>query len=110
MVLLDVRGRLIKTARIAEGSLTRRPVSPRDVLREAVRIDAHGVIFVHNRGDPSPSAEDFDLAQRLKAACELVGLVARDHVTVGAASTSSRRGAEGGDRAARVETRISSVG
>jgi DNA repair protein RadC len=87
VVLLDVRGRLIKTARIAEGSLTQCPVSPRDVLREAVRIGAHGVIFVHNHpssGDPSPSSEDFDLTQRLKAACELVGLVARDHVIVGA--------------------------
>ena len=37
VVLLDVRGRLIKTARIAEGSLTQCPVSPRDALREPVR-------------------------------------------------------------------------
>jgi DNA repair protein RadC len=48
VVLLDVRGRLIKTARVAEGSLTHYPVSPRDALREAVRIGAHGVVFVHN--------------------------------------------------------------
>ena len=46
--LLDVRGRLIKTVRIAEGSLTQCPVSPRDALREPVRIGAHGVIFVHS--------------------------------------------------------------
>ena len=40
---------------IAEGSLTQCPVSPRDVLREPVRIGAHGVVFVHNHpssGDP----------------------------------------------------------
>ena len=85
-VLLDVRGRLIKSAKIAEGSLTQCPVSPRDALREPVRIGAHGVVFVHNHpssGDPSPSSEDHDLTQRLRAAAELVGVVARDHVIVG---------------------------
>ncbi|OFX25835.1 MAG: DNA repair protein RadC [Anaeromyxobacter sp. RBG_16_69_14] len=85
-VLLDVRGRLIKSAKIAEGSLTQCPVSPRDALREPVRIGAHGVVFVHNHpssGEPSPSPEDHDLTQRLRAASELVGVMARDHVIVG---------------------------
>lgn len=84
VVLLDVRGRLIRAERVAEGSLTQCPVSPRDALRPAVREGAHGVIFVHNHpsGDPSPSAEDADLTERLRAAAELVGLMARDHVIV----------------------------
>lgn len=87
IVLLDVRGRLIKTAKIAEGSLTQCPVSPRDALREPVRLGAHGVVFVHNHpssGDPSPSVEDADLTERLRAASELVGVLARDHVIVAA--------------------------
>jgi DNA repair protein RadC len=84
VVLLDVRGRLIRSERVAEGSLTQCPVSPRDALRPAVREGAHGVIFVHNHpsGDPSPSAEDADLTERLRAASELVGVLARDHVVV----------------------------
>jgi DNA repair protein RadC len=83
-VLLDVRGRLIKTVKVAEGSLTQCPVSPRDALREPVRIGAHGVVFVHNHpsGDPAASAEDWDLTERLRAASDLVGVVARDHVIV----------------------------
>ncbi len=83
-VLLDVRGRLIKTAKIAEGSLTQCPVSPRDALREPVRIGAHSVVFVHNHpsGDPAASVEDGDLTERLRAASELVGVVVRDHVIV----------------------------
>jgi DNA repair protein RadC len=83
-VLLDVRGRLIKTVKIAEGSLTQCPVSPRDTLREPVRIGAHGVVFVHNHpsGDPAASVEDCQLTERLRAASELVGIVARDHVIV----------------------------
>jgi DNA repair protein RadC len=86
-VLLDVRGRLMKSVRVAEGSLTQCPVSPRDALREAVRVGAHGVVFVHNHpssGDPAPSAEDADLTARLRAAADLVGVVARDHVIVAA--------------------------
>ncbi len=87
VVLLDVRGRLLRAERVAEGSLTQCPVSPRDALRPAVRDGAHGVVFVHNHpsGDPSPSAEDVDLTERLRAAAELVGVVARDHVIVAAA-------------------------
>jgi DNA repair protein RadC len=84
VVLLDVRGRLLRAEQVAEGSLTQCPVSPRDALRPAVREGAHGVVFVHNHpsGDPSPSAEDFDLTERLRAASELVGVLARDHVIV----------------------------
>lgn len=84
-VLLDSRGRLIKTVKIAEGSLTQCPVSPREALREPVRIGAHGVVFVHNHpsgGDPSPSPDDAELTQRLRAAADVIGVIARDHVIV----------------------------
>jgi len=84
VVLLDVRGRLLRTERVAQGSVSQCPVSPRDVLRAAIREGAHGVVFVHNHpsGDPSPSPEDADLTERLRAGAELVGVVARDHVIV----------------------------
>ncbi len=86
VVLLDVRGRLLRAAQVAEGSLSQCPVSPRDALRPAVREGAHGIVFVHNHpsGDPSPSPDDADLTERLRAAAELVGVLARDHVIVAA--------------------------
>lgn len=88
LVLLDTRGRLIKTVRIAQGSISQCPVSPRDVLKSALLGGAHSVVFVHNHpsggpGAPVPSPEDVDLTERLRAASELVGLVARDHVIIG---------------------------
>jgi DNA repair protein RadC len=84
VVLLDVRGRLMRTERVGQGSLSQCPVCPRDVLRPAIREGAHGVIFVHNHpsSDPSPSNDDADLTERLRAASELVGVIARDHVIV----------------------------
>jgi len=86
VVLLDVRGRLLRAVQVAEGSLSQCPVSPRDALRPAVREGAHGIVFVHNHpsGDPSPSPDDADLTERLRAAAELVGVLARDHVIVAA--------------------------
>jgi DNA repair protein RadC len=86
VVLLDVRGRLIRAAQVAEGSLSQCPVSPRDALRPAVRDGAHSIVFCHNHpsGDPSPSADDAELTDRLRAAAELVGILARDHVIVAA--------------------------
>ena len=73
--------------KVAEGSLTQCPVSPRDALREPVRLGAHGIVFVHNHpssGDPSPSVDDAELTDRLRAASEVVGILARDHVIVAA--------------------------
>ena len=86
VVLLDVRGRLQRVVQVAEGSLSQCPVSPRDALRPAVREGAHSVVFAHNHpsGDPAPSPEDVDLTERLRAAAELVGVLARDHVIVAA--------------------------
>ena len=86
VVLLDVRGRLLRSERIAQGSLTQCPVNPRDVFRTAVREAAHGIVFVHNHpsGDPASSPEDVDLTERLRAGAELVGVLARDHVIVAA--------------------------
>jgi DNA repair protein RadC len=48
VILLDVRGRLLRTVQVAEGSLSQCPVSPRDALRPAVREGAHSVVFAHN--------------------------------------------------------------
>jgi DNA repair protein RadC len=86
VVLLDVRGRLLRAVQVAEGSLSQCPVSPRDALRPAVREGAHGLVFAHNHpsGDPSPSPDDVDLTERLRAAADLVGVLARDHVIVAA--------------------------
>ncbi len=84
VVLLDVRGRLLRTERVARGSVSQCPVAPRDVFRTAVREAAHGVVFVHNHpsGQPAPSDADAVLTERLCLATEVLGVAARDHVIV----------------------------
>jgi DNA repair protein RadC len=83
-ILMDASGRLIKTVRIAEGSLAECPVHPREALRDAVRMAAHSVIFVHCHpgGTLAASPEDLSLTKRLCDAADIVGVVPRDHVIV----------------------------
>jgi DNA repair protein RadC len=82
---LDAKNRPMGEIRIASGGLTACPVVPGDVFRNLVREAAAGVVFAHNHpsGEPTPSAEDIALTERLRRAGELLGLRVLDHVIVG---------------------------
>jgi hypothetical protein len=59
-------------------------VYPREVVKEALRLNAAAVIVSHNHpsGNPEPSAADRALTQRLKEALALVDVRTLDHVIV----------------------------
>jgi len=84
-VLLDNKNRKLKDIRISQGSLTASIVHPRDVYLPVIRESAAAVIFVHNHpsGDPTPSAEDFEITRRLREVGELVGVRVLDHLVIG---------------------------
>lgn len=69
---------------VAQGGVHSCPVAPTDVFRPLIRLGAVGVILAHNHpsGEPSPSAEDTALTDRLKRASELLGVRLLDHVIV----------------------------
>jgi DNA repair protein RadC len=85
VLLLDGRNRLIAELRISEGTLTAALVHPREVFAPAIRLAAAALVLVHNHpsGDPTPSAEDTALTDRLRRAGELLGIRVLDHVVVG---------------------------
>lgn len=87
-VLLDVRGRLIKTVQVSQGSVHFCPVDPRDVMREAIRANSFGMVIAHCHpsGSVEPSAADVELTDRLRAAGELVGIRVHDHLILGAST------------------------
>ena len=64
---------------------------PREVVREALRLNAAAVIISHNHpsGSPEPSQADKVLTQRLKEALGLVEVRILDHVIVGGMETVS---------------------
>ncbi len=84
VLLLDGRHRLLQEHQISQGTLTASLVHPREVFRPAVRSAAAAVILVHNHpsGDPSPSAEDLEVTDRLVQAGSLLGIRVVDHVVV----------------------------
>lgn len=84
-IALDAKNRPVAEISIARGSLAACPVSPADVFRALLREAAAGVVFVHNHpsGEPSPSAEDVALTDRLRRAGELLGVAVLDHVIIG---------------------------
>jgi len=67
------------------GILNASLVHPREIFREAIAERAAAIIVVHNHpsGDPTPSAEDRAITERLRQVGELVGIRVLDHVVVG---------------------------
>ncbi len=84
-LLLDTRGRLIRTAEISVGSLDSSIVHPREVFKEAISASAASVIFVHNHpsGNPEASEDDIKLTKRLYDAGEIMGIEVLDHIIIG---------------------------
>jgi DNA repair protein RadC len=84
-LLLDTKNRLIRDAKISEGTLTNSLIHPREAFKEAIRESAASVIFVHNHpsGDPTPSRDDIAVTERLKQAGDVIGIAALDHVIIG---------------------------
>ena len=64
---------------------------PREVVKEALRLNAAAVIFAHNHpsGNSEPSQADKVLTQRLKEALALVDVRSLDHVIVAGQHTVS---------------------
>lgn len=83
-VLLDGGNRILREVTVSVGTRDSALVVPGDVLVEAVRESASGVIFAHNHpsGEPLPSPEDIRVTRRLREACALLGIRFVDHVIV----------------------------
>jgi DNA repair protein RadC len=81
---LDVKNRLIECAELFRGTLTHTSVYPREVAREALRLNAASVIFAHNHpsGEVQPSAADIALTTRLKEVLDMIDVRALDHIVV----------------------------
>lgn len=82
---LDAKNRPIGEIKVASGSMSACPVNAADVFRRLVLEAAFGVIFVHNHpsGEPTPSADDVALTDRLAQAGKVLGIRVIDHIIIG---------------------------
>lgn len=93
LLCLDARNGLKSRLRIAQGGQHGCALSPRDVLRPAIRDSASGIVLVHNHpsGDATPSAEDLAMTEQVALAADLVGIPLVDHVVVARGGARSIR-------------------
>lgn len=85
VVYLDTRNRPIGVHDAHVGTCDSTPVHPREVFGPAVALAATAIIVAHNHpsGDPTPSANDRAVTDRLRQAGELLGIPLLDHVVIG---------------------------
>ena len=91
VLFLDTHHCLIEYAEMFRGTIDSASVYPREVVKQALRLNAAAVIVSHNHpsGNPEPSGADKVLTQRLKEALALVDVRTLDHIVVAGGSTTS---------------------
>jgi DNA repair protein RadC len=84
VLFLDAQNRLIEYRDLFRGTLTQTSVYPREVVKEALRHNAAGVILAHNHpsGAAEPSRADELLTRTLRDALALVDVKVLDHIIV----------------------------
>lgn len=76
--------KLVNTHLIAEGTINKAQIYPREIIKLALRFHAVGVILVHNHpsGVLEPSMPDLTLTENIKQALDLVDIKLLDHLLV----------------------------
>ncbi len=82
---LDNQHRLIAYRELFQGTIDGASVYPREVVKQALAINAAAVIFTHNHpsGVAEPSQADQRITVRLRDALALVDIRVLDHLVVG---------------------------
>ena len=83
-IWLDAQHRVLEAQELFRGTLTQTSVYPREVVKNALRVNAAAVIFAHNHpsGVAQPSQADELLTRNLKEALSLVETRVLDHFIV----------------------------
>ena len=85
VVLLDTKNHVLRVATVYQGNVSSSLVRVGELFRDAVRLNASGVILVHNHpsGDPTPSPDDLHLTAEALAAGRLLDIQLLDHLVIG---------------------------
>lgn len=95
-LFLDNRHRVLGFDELFRGTIDGTSVYPREVVKEALAVNAAAVILAHNHpsGVAEPSQADERITKRLKSALDLVDIRLLDHLIIGdgKATSLARRG------------------
>jgi DNA repair protein RadC len=84
VVLLNTRNTVLRLVTVYQGNVSSSLVRVGELFRDAVRLNASGLILVHNHpsGDPTPSPDDLRLTAETLAAGRLLDIQLLDHLIV----------------------------
>src|SRR6185369_1663183 len=85
VVILNTKNAVLRVVTAYQGNVSASLVRVGELFRDAVRLDASGVILVHNHpsGDPTPSPDDLHLTAEALAAGRLLDIDVLDHLVIG---------------------------
>lgn len=85
VIFLDNQHRVVKHSRMFSGTLRHVEVHPREIVREAIKVNAAAVILAHNHpsGCAEPSKADKDITERIIKCCQFMDIRVLDHFIVG---------------------------
>ncbi|MBB1202260.1 JAB domain-containing protein [Enterobacteriaceae bacterium 89] len=85
VIFLDSHNRVKKHCRMFTGTLSHVEVHPREIVREAIKVNAAGLILAHNHpsGNAEPSKADRIITDRVVKCCNFMDISVLDHLVVG---------------------------
>lgn len=85
ILLVNSKGRMIKSAMIGKGSCDNCSVSIKGIMKEIILNNAAGFALIHNHpsGMTDPSSDDITLSKKLKEAAEVMNVKMIDSIIIG---------------------------
>lgn len=85
VMVLNTKNVVQKIIDITKGGNNFASIEPKEVLVEAIKMQAPKIILIHNHpsGDPTPSKGDFRITDRIYEAADILGIELLDHIVIG---------------------------
>ena len=85
VIILNTKNVVQKITNIAVGGSFSINIQPKDIFKEAIKMEMPKIIVVHNHpsGDATPSKTDIEMTERLKQSAQLLGIQILDHIVIG---------------------------
>ena len=91
VLILNSKNIVLKTYDVSLGGSNFAYIEPKDVLAEAIKMQAPKIILIHNHpsGDAKPSKGDYKVTDRIYEAAQLMGIQLLDYIIIGDGSYQS---------------------
>lgn len=85
VIILNSKNIVLKIVDVSYGGTNFAVIDPKEVLFEAIKMQAPKIILVHNHpsGDIQPSKSDYNITDRIYESAKLMGIELLDHIIIG---------------------------